>query len=195
MLGTIFGSLILLSAVYAAFSGNMEALGAAALTGAAESVTLVLALLGTVGFWTALMRVLQDGGATAFLARLLSPLFRLFYPSAADDAVCAALASAFIANLFGLGSAAMPAGIAAVKALQSKSADAERASDETILFCVLSVVPLQIFPFSLMALRLSDGDGAPYRLLMPIWLTQIACVITAILICRIFAFFGKRRAA
>ena len=195
MLGTIFGSLILLSVVYAAFTGNMEVLGAAALTGAAESVTLVIALLGTVGFWTALMRVLQDGGATAFLARLLSPLFRLLYPSAADNTVCAALAASFIANLFGLGSAAMPAGIAAAKALQSKSADTERASDETILFCVLAVVPLQIFPSSLIALRLSDGDGAPYRLLMPIWLTQLACVVTAIILCRLFASIGRRRAA
>ena len=111
--------LLLVSIAYSIFAGTAPQTGSAALSGAQSGVTLAISLAGVLCLWSGLSRVMEKSGLAAKLASLLRPLLaRLFPDSARDAAALQNLSGNFTANLLGLGSAATPLGIAAVRRMQ-----------------------------------------------------------------------------
>ena len=112
MIEKCFFSLVVLSVVFASFTGNMGAVANAALDGAANAVTVVISLCGAMCLWNGIMEVLRESGAIRVLSRLLSPVLRHVFPKTwqsgvGRDEVCAALS----ANILGIGNAATPLAI------------------------------------------------------------------------------------
>ena len=112
MMNGILTALLIFSVVTAAFTGRMEALSAAALSGCGEAVSLVITLTGMLCLWSGLMEIARRCRLTEALARLLRPLTRWLFPtvpqgSPAMQAICMNLS----ANLLGLGNAATPLGL------------------------------------------------------------------------------------
>ena len=91
----------------------------------------------------------------------------------------------FSANLLGLGNAALPLGLKAVKDINFKMQ--KTASDDLIMFSVLNTTPLQLFPTTLIALRSSYGSQNPFDIILPIWICSVATTVFAIIICKSFA--------
>lgn len=81
MLNGILTALLVFSVVTAAFTGRMEALSAAALSGCGEAVSLVIALTGMLCLWSGLMEIARRCRLTEALARLLHPLTRWLFPT------------------------------------------------------------------------------------------------------------------
>lgn len=81
MLNGILTALLIFSVVTAAFTGRMEALSAAALSGCGEAVSLVIALTGMLCLWSGLMEIARRCRLTEALARLLRPLTRWLFPT------------------------------------------------------------------------------------------------------------------
>ena len=126
MMNGILTALLIFSVVTAAFTGRMEALSAAALSGCSEAVTLVITLTGMLCLWSGLMEIARRCRLTEALARLLRPLTRWLFPtvpqgSPAMQAICMNLS----ANLLGLGNAATPLGLAAMRELAGSAAPME----------------------------------------------------------------------
>ena len=130
--------LLLVSIAYSIFAGTAPQTGSAALSGAQSGVTLAISLAGVLCLWSGLSRVMEKSGLAAKLASLLRPLLaRLFPDSARDAAALQNLSGNFTANLLGLGSAATPLGIAAVRRMQALSGSPD-ASDEMCRLIVLN---------------------------------------------------------
>ena len=191
MLGRLFAALVLPSVVYAALTGHIGDVCTAAMAGAAEAVTLFLSLLGTVALWSAMVNVLDRGGALRWLGKLYAPLLRVLFPRVTDENTRALLSTSFAVNLLGVGSAALPLAKKTVRALQANAAHPETATDETVLYFVLCTVPLQLFPTSLIALRIADGSSKPYAVLPCVTAAQLLSALFGIVICRLFAAFSK----
>lgn len=81
MLNGILTALLIFSVVTAAFTGRMEALSAAALSGCGEAVSLAIALTGMLCLWSGLMEIARRCRLTEALARLLHPLTRWLFPT------------------------------------------------------------------------------------------------------------------
>jgi spore maturation protein A len=62
LLNGIWLGLMLTSVVYAAFTGRMDAVKMAAVSGAKDAVDLVIGLVGVMALFLGLMRVAQEGG-------------------------------------------------------------------------------------------------------------------------------------
>ena len=97
--------------VYAAFTGSLPDVTAAALNSAKDAVTLCITMLGVMSFWMGLMKIGENAGMIAALAHRLRPVLHFLFPQIPKDHIVNEyLATNMIANIFGLGWAATPAG-------------------------------------------------------------------------------------
>ena len=171
-------------------------LGAAARAGARRGAELCLGLAGPLVLWSGFGALMKASGLQAGLARLLSPLLGRLYPEARRDrSTMGALCGNVTANLLGLGRAATPLGIEAVRRMQARSGAGE-ASDEMCRLVVMNTASVQLIPATVGALRASLGSAAPFDILPAVWLTSLLSVSAGLAAARIFQGIsrqGRRR--
>ena len=130
----------------------MTDVSAASLEGCNKAVELVIYLSGSMCLWGGLMKICEKAGITAVIARMLSPVTRLLFRDAAHcPDVMNAVTMNLTANLLGLGNAATPSGIAAVKAMQKLPSAARK-----------KCISIQLIPSTLAAMRLEHGAVSPF---------------------------------
>ena len=166
--GMLFGSIL-----FAALSGRGGALSAAAVEGAQAGVTLALSITGAVCLWSGVGKLMEKIGVTAFLSRLLSPVLGRIFPSTKKDARLAGSLSANVcANFLGLGNAATPMGIAAVRRLKDPE-EPTLATDEMCRLIVLNTASIQFLPTNVAAVRSALGCQSPFDILPAVWVSSL----------------------
>ncbi len=181
---------VVASIVCGALNGRLDAVGSAALDGAAEAVKLTISLAGTLCLWNGVLEVMRAAGIDRAIAKVTRPLLRRLLPDAADnDEALGAAAANISANLLGLGNAATPTGIRAAKLM----ANGERATDSLCAFVVLNTASIQLIPATVAALRSSLGASSPFDIL-PATLCSSLCALAAGLCAeRVFRRFTRER--
>lgn len=180
MMGFVWVAMLALSVFSAVLSGRLGGLTAAAMDGAAAAVTLCVSLAGALCLWSGVAKVMERAGLTERLGRLARPLFRRLFPQAGRDPVALGyLTGNLSANLLGLGNAATPMGIAAVRRMQALSHSAE-ATDEMCLLIVMNTASVQLLPTTVATVRASLGAQSPFGILPAVWLTSILSVSAGI---------------
>ena len=152
-------------------TGQGSALAAAVPAGAQAGAELAMALTGSLVLWTGVGKLLEAGGVTALLSRLLSPLLQRLFPGTKADAELAGAVSGNIcANFLGLGNAATPMGIRAVKRMVKRPGVA---TDEMCRLIVLNTASIQLIPANVAAVRAGLGSAAPFDILPAVWISSI----------------------
>jgi len=177
---------LLLSIACAAITGRTAEVSAAALEGAQSGMTLAIRLAGPLCLWSGLAHVMAQSGLTERLSRLLAPLLRRLFPETwqnkpAREALCGNLT----ANLLGLGNAATPLGVCAVRHMAQHSGG--QASDELCRLIVLNTASIQLLPTTVAALRAGLGAAAPFDLLPAVWFTSACSVCIGLLTAKVLA--------
>ncbi len=179
---------ILISACFAVCTGNGSAATNAVLQGAGEGIRIAITIAGPMCLWSGIGKLAESVGAADLLSRLFVPVLRFLYPSMRIDPVLANQISAnFCANLLGLGNAATPMGIQAVRRLQSDTAP-DVATDEMCRLVVMNTASVQLLPTTVAAVRQSAGCATPFDILPCVWITSILSVSTGL----VAAYFLKR---
>ena len=166
--GMLFGSVL-----FAALSGHGGALSAAAVEGAQAGVTLALSITGAVCLWSGVGKLMEKIGVTAFLSRLLSPVLGRIFPSTKKAArLSGSLTANICANFLGLGNAATPMGIAAVRRLKDPE-EPTLATDEMCRLIVLNTASIQFLPTNVAAVRSALGCASPFDILPAVWVSSL----------------------
>ena len=76
----IWTAMVALSVLCGVFTGRMDAVGAAALEGAAAAVDLCVGMLGGICLWMGVMELMERCGLAAGLSRLFRPVLRRLLP-------------------------------------------------------------------------------------------------------------------
>ena len=140
------------------FFGTLDAVAAAALSGAQSAVELSLSMAGILCLWSGVMEVLRACGLADKIAALFRPLLRRLLPNASRDTETLAAVSANVsANLLGLGNAATPLGIQA--ACRMARGCGGTASDELCLLVVLNTASIQLLPTTVASVRAAYGSA------------------------------------
>lgn len=169
----IWFGMITASLIFSAATGRGPAVTAALAEGAQSAVTLSLSMAGALCLWTGVGRLMERCGLTTILANLIGPLLRRVFPSSRRDPVLASTLSGNIcANLLGLGNAATPMGIQAVKRLADPS-DPNTATDEMCRLVVLNTASIQLIPSTVAAIRSGLGCPAPFDIIPAVWATSL----------------------
>lgn len=179
MMNYIWPFLILLSILFAVCTGNILQVGNAVFTSVTEAVTLTIKMLGMFCFWSGMMQIAKASGLTDKISKLLSPILNRIFPSIRNDVETRnAVSMNITANLLGLGNAATPLGISAMRRLQAQSEHKSVASNDMVLFVVLNTACIRLIPTTAAMLRHEAGAAAPMDILP-------ATVLTSLLSCTI----------
>ncbi|HIS68428.1 MAG TPA: spore maturation protein A [Candidatus Gallacutalibacter stercoravium] len=182
MMNYIWGALILISIVCAACTGHMQQLSDAVLTGAGDAVELVVSLLGMMCLWSGLMKIADAGGLTALLAKALSPVMRRLFPDyPAESPAIRAICMNITANLLGLGNAATPMGIAAMKEMEKSNPQKGTANNSMVMFVVINTASLQLFPTMMIVQRARHGAASPFDILPAVWIVSVLALLVGVL--------------
>ena len=182
----LWTGMVALSVIFGALTGNLGALGGAALEGARSAVELCVSLAGAMCLWTGVMEVMNRSGLSALLARAFRPLLRRLLPQTSRDEETIATVSANLsANMLGLGNAATPLGIRAAERM-ARGSDGV-ASDELCLFIVLNTASIQLLPTTVASVRAALGCADPFDILPAVWLTSAVAVAVGVAAAKLFA--------
>lgn len=187
MMKWVFTLLILLSLMFGFGCGRMEAVSSAALSECGRAIELTLTLAGSMCLWSGLMEVAKQSGLTQKIARLLSPLTtRLFKGLSKGSEAMQYITMNITANLLGLGNAATPLGIAAMKAMQKELPPDEdaAASDNMVLFVVLNTASIQLVPTTVAVLRLKYGASNPMDIIPAILIASLLSVTVGLTVAK-----------
>lgn len=184
MLSYLFAGMILISLLFALFTGNAAQLSASVLDSASEAISLLFKMCGGLCMWSGVMRIIKDAGLTEKLSRLFAPLLRKLFPDVDEGSDAFSYISMNIsANLLGLGNAATPLGISAMKELR-KNARGERASDSMVTFVVMNTASIQLIPTTVAVLRRSYGSSSPFDVIFCVWISSALALTVGLLIAK-----------
>jgi spore maturation protein SpmA len=141
-----------------------------------------LGLTGVLTLWLGLMKVGEQGGAVAILARVVRPFFHKLFPEVPPGhPVYGSMIMNFAANMLGLDNAATPLGLKAMQELQQLNAAPETASNAQIMFLVLNTSGLTMIPISIMVYRAQQGAANPSDVFLPILLTTFFSTLVGLI--------------
>ena len=137
-------------------------LNAAALDAARLSVEICIGLIGIMALWLGLLRVAEDAGLVASLARLLQPIMRWLFPDVPDGHPAqGAMLMNISANMLGLDNAATPMGLKAMQELQKLNPTEDTATDAMATFLALNTSSVTLIPFTVIGYRAVAGSSNP----------------------------------
>lgn len=192
MLNKLWGGMILLAITVAVGTGNMSELTNAAIESAREAITLCITMLGIMGMWAGLMAVAEKAGLVGALARRSRPLLRYLFPDLGKNHPAhEPIATNFIANILGLGWAATPSGLRAMKVLQKENPVPDTATRSMRMFMVINMSSLQLVTISVVAYRAQYDSVNPSEIIGPGLLITLATTVVAVAFCKILEKFEK----
>lgn len=164
----------------------LRALTQKSLDAASDAAKLALGLTGVLALWMGVMRVAEKAGLVALLARALRPvLVRLFPEVPADHPAMGAIVMNMSANLLGLGNAATPLGLEAMKRLQELNPRKDTASNAMVLFLALNTTHITLIPARTIALRLENGSADATNIVLPTILATMCGMVVAFFAARL----------
>lgn len=198
----VFFAIILASFAFAGYSQffggpftpetlPMQVMTKAMADSAAAAVTLAIGLVGTMALFLGLMKVAEEGGLLAIIARLIRPLMvRLFPDVPAESPAMGAMILNISANALGLGNAATPFGIRAMQELDSLNPEKGTATNAMALFLTINTAGITLLPTTVIALRASAGSANPAGILGTTLFASGCATLVAIAAAKIFQRFS-----
>lgn len=181
---------------FAAFHGTMGQITESFISSSTEAVNLCIFMLGVIGVWNGMMEIAVKSGLMKKIAKTMYTFIHWLFPDIpprhkANEYIAANMA----ANILGLGWAATPAGLKAMRELQKLEEGGGRASDMMCAFLVLNISSLQLVPINMIAYRSQYGSVNPAAVVLPaICATMISTIagIVFIKIIEITRYNGKK---
>ncbi len=188
----IWLGMILIATITAAYTGKMDAVTKASFDSAKAAVTLAINLIGPMALWLGLMKVAEDGGMLRAIARFIRPVMvRLFPQVPPDHPAMSAMIMNMSANALGLGNAATPMGIKAMKELNRLSCRKGVATNAMCLFLAINTSNVTLLPLGVITVRAAAGAQRPAAILLPTILATMLSTAVAIAAAKWFEKRGQ----
>lgn len=160
----------------------------AALNSAKTAVEICIALIGVMALWLGMLSVAREAGMVDVLARLLRPAMRWLFPDVPDGHPAqGAMLMNIAANMLGMGNAATPLGLKAMRDLQTLNPTKETATNAMATFLAINTSSVTLIPMTVIALRAANGSDSPARPLAGIVLATAVSTTVAIITVRLLS--------
>ena len=162
MLDALWGFFIVGGILAASIFGTMDAVTLAIIDGGKSGVELAITMLGVVAMWSGVLKIAEKSGLVQGLAERMTPAMNFLFPSVPKNHKARQyIATNFVANFLGLGWAATPAGLLAMKELQNLNKETGRASHAMCMFLTVNMSSLQLVTVNIIAYRSQYGSQNP----------------------------------
>lgn len=191
MIQKIWGLFIVVGIAFCFVTGKTDILNEEILGSAKSSLDMIIKIFPMMALWLGIMNIAKESGLLKKLSNLLTPLLSKLFPEIPKSHESLSfIASNIIANMFGLGNAATPFGLKAMKSLQELNPKKDTASRSMITFLVLNTSGVTIIPTTIISLRMMHGSTNPTEIVSCCILATVLSTIGGLIIDRILA---KRR--
>jgi len=188
MINYIWASFIIIGIIYSVITNSFNILNEEILASSKTTLDLILKLFPMVALWTGIMNIAKTSGLLNNFANKLSPLLKKLFPEIPDNHESLGfIASNIVVNMFGLGNAATPFGLKAMKSLQELNKDKTTASRSMITFLVLNTSGLTLIPTTVISLRMAYNSANPTEIVITSIIATICSTIVGLIADRIFA--------
>ena len=192
LLNILWPIFIIISFIYAIFAGNIENLDKSIFSSVEEAVNLSISLLGTMCLWSGIMQIARETTFVNKLSNLLAPVMKFLFPDVKKGSnIYQEISMNIIANLLGLGNAATPLGLKAMKSMQEENVDKNILTNSMATLIVLNTASIQIIPSTVIAIRSSLGSTNPSIIIVPVWIATICAGVVGMLAVKFFIKIGK----
>ena len=181
MLNKIWPFFIIISFIYAIYSGNIFNISNAIFESADQTVNLCLSMFGTICLWNGIMKIAVNTSLIEKLTKLLKPLIYFIFPEIKNDKkISKEISMNMVANILGLGNASTPLGLKAMESMQNQNTNKDKLSNSMAMFILVNTASLQIIPTTVISIRSSLGSQDPTKIILAVWIATIIAFITAI---------------
>ncbi len=171
----------------------MDALSASALTGASDAVTLLLKIGGMIMLWNGLMKIAEASGLVKIFSKFLRPLINFLFPDLKKEEKARELiAMNMSANMLGLGNAATPLGLRAMKELK-RIGGKDKASRSMTMLVVINTASIQLIPVTVAAIRQSFGSADPFDIMPAVWISSVLALAVGVAALKMFEKFHPEK--
>ncbi|MGL4560861.1 MAG: nucleoside recognition domain-containing protein [Brevinema sp.] len=187
MINYIWMAFLFAGILSAIISGNTQVVTDAAIKYSTLSVDLAFGLIGTIALWSGLMRIAEEAGLVKALGKLLKPVLVKLFPDVPEDhPAMGSITANIAANMFGLGNAATPLGIKAMKDLQTLTDDKKTATNAMVMFLAINTSSVTLISSSIIAMRVASNSKNPTETIGVTLLATIISTTVAIITCKLF---------
>ncbi len=192
MLNILWPIFIVISYIYALFSGNLEKVNSGIFESASTAVELTLTFFGTITLWCGIMQIAKDSSLSRKLSKALNPLIKFLFPDVDKNSKAhEEISLNMIANILGLGNASTPLGLQAMETLQKQNPSKTTLSNSMAMLVLINTASLQLIPTTVIAIRTSLNSTNPTSIILPVWVATLSAAISAIIAAKIFIKLGK----
>ena len=194
------GGMLIVGIIYGALTGNLNEVANGAINASKEAVSLAIALLGVTAMWSGLMEIASGAGIIDWMTRKIRPILRFLFPRITDGhPALEAISVNMIANFFGLGAAATPAGLRAMEKLEGLEEERRKkgcgvprgtANREMCTFLIVNISSLQLIPVNVIAYRGQYGSVNPTAIVGPAIAATAVSTLAGVVFCKVM---DKRR--
>ena len=194
MLNYLWGGMIIAGIIFGVFSGKMPDITNGALDSAKEAVDLCIVMIGIMSMWSGLMEIATKAGILEGAAKKMGGILRFLFPGVPKGHPAEQhITTNMIANILGLGWAATPAGLMAMKSLQELNTNREKsvASRDMCTFLILNISSLQLIPINIIAYRSQYGSVNPAGIVGAGIVSTTISTMAAVVFCKMMYRVAK----
>lgn len=190
MLNFLWPIFIIISFIYAILVGNVDSINNGIFDSCKSAIDLSLSLLGTMCLWSGIMEIAKKTSLIEKLTKALSPIMKFLFPEIKkEDSIHKEISMNMITNILGLGNAATPIGLRAMKSMQEQNKKKDTLSNSMAMFIVLNTASLQLIPTTVISIRNSLGSNNPTEIMIPVWIATIGAAIAGVTMTKILMKF------
>ena len=186
MINKIWAFFIIVGILFSVITNNLSTLNSEILNSAKVTLNMLLEIFPIMALWLGLMNIAKESGLLFKISKAISPLLSKLFPDIPKGHESIGyIASNIIINVFGLGSAATPFGLKAMKSLQELNPKKDTASKSMITFLVINTGGVTLVPTTIMALRMLYNSTNPTEIVWPCIIATVISSICAVILDRI----------
>ena len=162
MINIIFGFFIIIGIIFSLFTGNFGNMSNVIVKSASDTFNIITGLFPLMALWLGIMNIASTSGLLKKFTKMIMPLLKFLFPNIPKEHKSLEyISSNIIMNMFGLGNAATPMGIKALKSMKELNNNSTTASDSMITFLVLNTTGFTLIPTTIISYRLMYGSSNP----------------------------------
>ena len=181
MINYIFASFFIIGIFYSFITGTN--ISNEMLSSSSKAIELIFTIIPIMCLWLGIMNIAKKSGLLDKLAKLLTPLLKIIFPEIPkNNPAFSYISINIIMNMLGVGNAATPFGLKAMKELQELNTKKDTASRSMITFIILNTAAVTIIPTTIISLRILNKSINPMEIVPYIIITStLSCTIGLIL--------------
>jgi spore maturation protein SpmA len=199
VLNYIWLALVVLAVAIGGWNDRLNEVTGGAFDGAKTAVTIALGLIGVMALWLGVMRLAERAGLVQRIAAGLRPVMRRLFPDVPPEhPAMGSMLMNMAANMLGLGNAATPLGLRAMRDLETLNPRPGVASNAMCTFLAINTASVQLIPATAIALLAAAGSTRPTAIVGTALLATLCAATVAITSAKLLEklpFFRLREAA